>query len=244
MRISFILFFVGLTSVSLSQEYVSSGIIAFHAGAYERCIEDLNASLRNAGSLNVATRAKAYFYRGMARSKVLAASPNSPSLGASPAMAILEDLTRAKNLDSQWAERANAELNVITAQIVQAVRADYDRATQTKDINVNRPLLSAASDKLLTALQSVKSPGMMELLAKVCHAHGDVYYNMAEVGDPMEVQRQFLAHYSQAIEYYEQYLTLREGNAAIYSALQLLAKRVGDTDRETRYAYLASQTGG
>jgi len=243
MRIFFILLFTGLTLVSLGQDFVSSGIIAFHAGAYERCIEDLNKSLRSAGSLNAATRAKAYFYRGMARSKVLAVSPNSQALGASPAMAILEDLTRAKNLDSQWAEKANAELQLIIAQIVQAVRADYERALQTKDPNVSRPLLSAASDKLLACIESAKSPVLMELMAKVCQAHGDVYYNMAEVGDPMEVQRQFLAHYSQAIEYYEQYLTMRDGNTAFFSTLQLLSKRVGDTDRESRYAYLASQTG-
>ena len=108
---------------------------------------------------------------------------------------------------------------------------------------MSRPLLSAAGDKLLACMESVKSPILMELMANVCRAHGDVYYNMADVGDPMEVQLQFLAHYSQAVEYYEQYLTIREGNAAMYNTLQLLSKRLGDAERESRYAYLASQTG-
>lgn len=243
MRIFFILFWLGLTFVSAGQDYVSSGIIAYHAGAYERCVEDLTKSLRNASSLGVTTRAKAHFYRGMARSKLMTTSPGSSALGTSPTMSILEDLTRARNLDSQWAEKANPELKQIISQIVLTVRADYERALQTKDPNVSRPLLSAASDKLLACMESVKSAMVVELMAQVCRAHGDVYYNMAEVGDPMEVQRQFLAHYSQAVEYYELFLTLREGNATLYGTLQLLSKRLGDAERESRYAYLASQIG-
>jgi tetratricopeptide (TPR) repeat protein len=235
MRVLFFVCFVGFAGVLAAQDFVSSAIISYHAGAYERCIEDLNKALKNSSSLEPATRAKAYFYRGMARLKL---TPSSIS------MLILDDLVKAKNLDNQWNERANVEIQRIVSQVIQSAQADYDKALQSRDPNVNRPLLSGASDRLYTCLEVARYPAALELMAKISQTHGDVYYNMAEMGDPMEVQRQFMAHYTQAITYYEEWLNTQEGTKAIFNALKVMAGRIEDRERESRYAYLVEQIGG
>ncbi len=244
MRVAFLFCLLSTSTVSFAQNYVAGGVLAYHGNAYERCIEDLNKALANPGNLSTELRAKAYFYRGMAKAKIYSQNPTAARLGDDPIASTLSDLTRAKALDAEWASRSDVELNALLRDLRVSVEREYIRA-QDLPPKEGRPIYSRSIDRLQIYLDVRNDYPARLLLAKMYEAYGDVYFYMAEEGDPMQVQRQYLSHYSRAIVHYEEALRIQgEGTKELLVSLETLSGRIGDEERETRYGQLVSEIGG
>lgn len=244
MRPAFSISLILLSVCVFAQNYVAGGVLAYHGNAYERCIGDLNKALASPGSLSLDTRAKAYFYRGMARAKLYSQNPNARILGEDPVATSLNDLRRARNIDPQWSIRSDKELNKLLLGIRTTAEIDYKNAQNLTQIE-GRPIYSRAIDRLQIYLDVRNDFPTRVLLAKMYEAYGDVYFDMVEERDQIQVQRQYLSHYSRAIAHYEEALRLKgEGSKELFQALEILSNRIGDQERETRYTTLIAQIGG
>lgn len=237
-----LLFFLSLTTYA--QSYVSGGVLAYHGNAFERCVEDLNKALAKPSSLEPEVRAKAYFYRGMAREEIRTQNANASILGSDPITASINDLHQAGTLDRQWSRRSSNVLEKLLGEVRGSIESEYDKALSLGP-DQSRPVFSRSIDRLLFCLNVKNEYETRVLLAKVYEAYGHVYFNMAEIGDPTGVQRMFLSHYSRAISHYEEALKIRNGGSKeVFTSLEVLAHRIGDSTRETHYGQLASQIGG
>ncbi len=241
MRAAFFTGFILTVAFSFAQNYVAGGVLAYHGNAYERCIGDLNKALANQSGMSTDIRAKAYFYRGMAKAKIYSQSPGATILGEDPVASTLNDLARARTLDAQWASRSDAELNSMLRELRAGVEREYNRA-QTLAPKEGRPIYSRSIDRLQIYLDVRNDYPARLLLAKLYEAYGDVYFYMAEDGDPIQVQRQYLSHYSRAIIHYEEALRIQgQGTKELLVSLETLSSRIGDKEREARYKNMASQ---
>ena len=84
MSVFLVLFFTLTLLVGFSQDFVSPEIIAFHSGAFERTVQDMNKAFTTSPDMNNDMKSKAHYYRGMGRLSLLKAGSNSPVVGRDP----------------------------------------------------------------------------------------------------------------------------------------------------------------
>ena len=106
---------------------MSPGIIAYHSGAFERTIQDMNKAFQTSRNMDTEMRSKAYYYRAMARLSLLKAGISSPEIGTDPYLNSFNDLERAVLLDPQWSESSQAEMGLIYRELIASAKRLYDQ---------------------------------------------------------------------------------------------------------------------
>ncbi len=241
MRAFLALTFLITVLTGFSQNFVSPGIIAYHSGAFERTIQDMNKAFETSPNMENDMRSKAFYYRGMARISLLKEGSSSPFIGPDPYINVYNDLTNAIRLDPQWRESSQAEMPLIYRQLVNRAVALYDQGiyAATED-EVNR-LLGSAVIKLNTALSINNNYEVNDLLGKTYDAMG-IFYD--QLVDDQDAQSKALSSYQSAMRFHESALNINPRSLENIRALKQLAYRLGDRDKEIQYAQMEASIGG
>ena len=224
-----------------SQNFVSPGIIAFHSGAYERTIEDMDKAFQANASMDDGLRSKAHYYRGMARLNLVKAGSNSQLIGQDPYLSIYNDLSRASQLDSQWSSSAQAEMNLIYNQLFSGAKQLYDQGIYAATEQEVSRLLGGALTKLNTAVRVRNNFEVNDLLGQTHDAIG-IFYDQL-IDDPT-AQTKALDSYRTAMQFYEAALTINPRSLSSIRALKQLAYRLGERNKEIQYAQMEENLGG
>lgn len=227
--------------LSHAQNFVSPGIIAFHSGAYERTIADMNKAFEVSPNMDNDMKAKAYYYRGMARINLLKANSYSPVIGSDPYLNTFNDLTQAGRLDQQWREPAQKEMQAIYQNLVTKARASYNEGIYSNTEEDISRLFGSAILRLNTALQISNNFEVNDLLGKIYDAMG-VWYD--QLIDNSEARQKAVSSYKSAIKYYEASLEINPQTLSNIRALKQLSYRLGDREKEQKYAQLEADLGG
>lgn len=223
------------------QNFVSPGIIAFHSGAYERTIQDMDKAFETTPDMDNDMRSKAHYYRGMARLKLIKAGNNSAAIGRDPYLSIYNDLSNASRLDNQWKATSDKELGLIFSQLVNSSKKLYDEGIYAETDTEIEQTLGFALTKLNTALQVNNTFEVNELLGKTHEAIG-TYYD--QYLDNTTAQNKALESYRNAFKHYEVALTKNNRSLSCIKSLKFLAYRLGDRQKEIEYERMESNIGG
>lgn len=241
MRAFLIIFLTTLIFGAHSQNFVSPGIIAYHSGAYERTIQDMNKAFQTTRGMDSETRGKAYYYRGMARLNLLKAGSNSPEIGIDPYLTAYNDLDRAVLLDPKWSESANAEKGLIYRQLLAAAQRAYNRGINAETEEQVRTILGSAILKTATAAKINDTFETNDLLGKSYDAMG-VFYD--QLVDQQEAQKKAITSYESAKKFYERALEINPRSLESVRALKEIAYRFGDREKYLYYEQLETTIGG
>ncbi len=241
MRAFLILFLSFLVFGAFSQNFVSPGIIAYHSGAYERTIQDMNKAFQTTRGMDSETRGKAYYYRGMARLNLLKASSGSSEIGNDPYLAVYNDLDRAILLDPKWNESASAEMSLIYRQLIVNAQSAYDRGITVETEVEMRTLFGSAILKSTTAAKINDTFETNNLIGKAYDGMG-IFYD--QLVDQADAQKKAISSYESAQKFYEKALGQNPRSLECIRALKELAYRFGDRDKEIYYAQLEADLGG
>ncbi|MEQ9405565.1 MAG: hypothetical protein RIM99_18395 [Cyclobacteriaceae bacterium] len=241
MRAFLIVFLSFSFLIGFSQNFVSPGIIAFHSGAFERTIQDMNKAFETSPDMNSDMRSKAYYYRGMSRLNLLKSGKSSAIIGSDPYHAVYNDLTQAVALDTRWKESVDAELSLIYSQLFTSAKQKYDRGVNAEtEIEVNRIFGPAITQ--LEAVKKIRNTfEVNELLGKSHEAIGVMFDQLI---DDQNAQAKALSAYKQALEFYEYALEMNPGSIGCIRALAYISYRLGDRERQSRYADMEANIGG
>ncbi len=226
---------------AFSQNFVSPGIIAYHSGAYERTIQDMNKAFQTTRGMDSETRGKAYYYRGMARLNLLKAGSNSAEIGNNPYQTVYDDLDRAVLLDPKWNESVNTEKSFIYNQLLTAANQSYNLGYNAATETEVRNYFGAAILKSTTAAKINDSYEANALLGKSYLALGDFYDQYI---DDESLQKRAISSYESAKEFYEKALGMNARSLESIKALKYIAYRFGDRDKEVYYAQLEASIRG
>lgn len=241
MRAFLIISFLVLGLNGFSQNFVSPGIIAFHSGAFERTVQDMNKAFETSADMSDDMRSKAHYYRGMARLSLVKSGKNSAEVGKEPYVAIYEDLSKAVQYDSKWSETAQPEMNLIYGGLINSGRESYNAAFESaEDAEFDR-LIALAFVKLKSAMKIKSGFEVNELLGKSYSAVG-IYYGQY-VDDP-EMAKKELDAYESSIPYYKAALALNPRATESIRELRNIAYRRGDRALEAKYAQMLADIGG
>ncbi|MEP5613678.1 MAG: hypothetical protein ABJP45_15610 [Cyclobacteriaceae bacterium] len=241
MRAFLVIFFSALIFSANSQNFVSPGIIAYHSGAYERTIQDMNKAFQTTRGMDSETRSKAYYYRGMARLSLLKAGTSSSEIGSDPYLAAYNDLDRAVLLDPQWRESAQGEMALIYRQLLVSGKNLYDRGIYSNDENEVRSIFGAAILQITTAAKIDNTFETNSLLGKSYDALGIFYDQLVDQND---AGPKAISSYQSAQKFYEKALELSPRSLETVRALKDIAYRFGDREKEIYYAELETSIGG
>ncbi|MEP1093642.1 MAG: hypothetical protein ABJG78_00955 [Cyclobacteriaceae bacterium] len=241
MRAFLVIFFSALIFSANSQNFVSPGIIAYHSGAYERTIQDMNKAFQTTRGMDSETRSKAYYYRGMARLSLLKAGTSSEELGNDPYLAAYNDLDRAVLLDPQWRESAQAEMALIYRQLLASAKRLYDRGIYSNDENEVRSIFGSAILQITTAAKIDDTFEANDLMGKSYDALG-VFYD--QLVDQSDAGPKAISSYQSAQRFHEKALQINPNSLETIKALRQLAYRFGDRDKEIYYAQLEANIDG
>lgn len=224
-----------------SQNFVSPGIIAFHSGAFERTIQDMNKAFETSPDMDSDMRSKAHYYRGMARLNMVKAGSTSAVIGRNPYLIIYRDLTKAASLDAKWNETANAEMNLIYKQMMSSAKRKYDQGILASTESEIDRLLRPAVTELEIAVTIKNSFEANHLMGKTYDALG-IFYD--QLIDDQSAQAKALSSYELAVNYYEIALNMNAQSLDAIRALKDLAYRLGNREQEMRYAQMEENIGG
>lgn len=241
MRAFLVIFFSTLILGANTQNFVSPGIIAYHSGAYERSIQDMNKAFQTSRGMDNDTRSKAFYYRGMARLNLLKSGTASPEIGNDPYLAVYNDLDRAVLLSSQWNESVQAEMGLIYQKLIADAKRSYDLGIYSNTENEVRSLFGSAIQKVTTAAKINNSFEANDLLGKSYDAMG-IFYD--QLVDQEDAQSKAISSYKSARQYYEVALQLNPRSLESVRALKQLAYRFGDRNEELKYAEMEANLGG
>lgn len=242
MRAFLAIFFSALLFGAHSQNFVSPGIIAYHSGAYERTIQDMDKAFQTTRGMDGETRSKAYYYRGMARLNLLKAGSSSLEIGNDPYLTSYNDLDRAVLLDPQWNESAQAEMTLIYNKMISSAKSLYDQGINASEENQVRTIFGSAIQKITTAAKINDNFEANSLLGKSYDALG-VFYDQL-VPDQSTAEQKAISSYQSAQKFYEKALELSPRSLEMVRALKDIAYRFGDRDKEIYYAELETSIGG
>lgn len=243
MRAFLTISFLSLALVGFSQNFVSPGIIAFHSGAFERTVQDMDKAFETSPDMDSDMRSKAHYYRGMARLNMVKAGSSSTEIGREPYVIIYDDLSKAVQLDSKWNETAQPEMNLIYGGLVNSGRENYSAAYEydgDRDAEFDR-LIGRAIAKLKSALKIKGGFEVNELLGKSYFAIGTFYGQYQD--DQLMIQKTRDA-YDSAIPYYETALAINPRAIESIREIKHIAYRKGDRAMEAKYAQMEANIGG
>ncbi len=226
---------------AFSQNFVSPGIIAYHSGAYERTIQDMNKAFQTTRGMDSETRGKAYYYRGMARLNLLKAGSGSAEIGNDPYLAVYNDLDRAVLLDPKWSETVNAEKELIYRQLLVDAERDYNRGINAATEDEVRTILGSAILKTTTAAKINDTFETNDLLGRSYDAMG-VFYD--QLIDQDDAQKKAVTSYESARKFYERALEINPRSLKSVRALKEIAYRFGDREKYLYYEQLETTIGG
>ncbi len=234
-KLFFLTALIIFSSAQAQEQYISSAIIAFTGGAFERTIRDLNTALEQKEVLPAEEVAKAHFYRGVAISRLLITNQESGDLPKSPFLSAYQDLMKAKSANPEkWGERANSELKNLVTGLENAAKQAYDQALKTTEPKTKTIYLNRTLNHLQAAETVRINFDTYHLFAKVYQELGAMY--------AAEGSNRALANYRAAIRYFE--LSLKESKDCkdCISDLVEIATQVGDEARALQYKSLQSST--
>lgn len=241
MRAFLTISFLAVVLIGFSQNFVSPGIIAFHSGAFERTVQDMNKAFETSPDMDDDMRSKAYYYRGMARLNLVKAGNRSSVVGKEPYVIIYDDLSRAVQLDSKWKATAEPEMNLIYGGLINSGREAYNAALEeVVDTEFDR-LIQSAIAKLKSALKIKNGFEVNELLGKSYFAIG-TYYD--QYVDDQKLIQKALSGYDASIPFYKTSLALNPRATQSIKDLKYIAYRKGDRAKEAEYAQMLANIGG
>lgn len=184
------------TSILAQQRYISSGIIAFSGGAYERTIRDMNEALKSQGSLSVDEASKVYFYRAAAYSRLAQSnSPQDPAVGTL-FLSAYSDLRKVRSYGiSSWVERSNGEFAKIYPNLKQQAELAYESSNEAISDSEQRALISRSLNYIQACMYIYSAWDTSELLGKV---YNDLAILDAE--DSVDYLERSLTAYEQAYQ--------------------------------------------
>ena len=234
-------FFTWMTLSGFSQNFVSSAIIAYHSGAYERTIKDIDRSMEQGSDLDRETRAKAYYYRGMARLQLKSKDPGSSMMSGTPLITAFNDLNQARLLDDHWQNMVDEEMNALYDDLILQMETSYGLGVDTDSEDSLKDQLNNALAHLNTAVRIKKDRETNTLYGKIHRAFGDFYYMIPEDQEAYDLS---LENYRQAVGYYEASLDEYIRSVEKVKALKELHERLGNTEKMEEYRTLELYLGG
>lgn len=220
MRCAFLIVFLFPTLLMSQQRYISSAIIAYTGGAYERAIRDLNSALENPEKLAKEEAAKAYYYRALARMKLAASNSASIALGNNPYLAANADLRNAVTFDAiNWANRVQGINDELFEGLWRTGREAFTKASYVKSIDHFR---AAAAIKTTFDLISY--------LGKAYEALGESYTRSQSTRD--------VANYRAALNYLEEAIKLEPSCIECARSLVNVSSKLNDQERVKKYQQL------
>ncbi|MEO9474919.1 MAG: hypothetical protein ABJG41_05280 [Cyclobacteriaceae bacterium] len=229
MRSFFLLYLIALCfTASAQQRYISSAIIAFSGKAYERTISDINIALLDERNLSKEDRSKAYFYRGMARLKLIDAGASTVT---DPYLSAFQDFRQVMNLNLEaWSGRANAAAEELFDELMADATAIRQLAVREDNGQVKLRLLNRTLDHLNAARIIHEDYHITKML-------GETYLSLGVIHGKTDESRS-LANYRASLRYMEQALRVNNDCEVCISSLIEIAMSIGDAEREERYKLL------
>ena len=217
------------------QRYISSAIIAFSGGAYERTIKDINMALLDEQSLKRDDLAKAYFYRGLATKKLIERGEASIILDSNPELDAYNDFRYVQSLDlDEWAARAATELSGLVEGLKRKATSLLSQAERSEGIISIRLIENALTH--VNALNTLSSGVDVSLLqGRVYNQFGEYF----DVSDPVRA----VDNFNTAIRFLE--LALQQSSACQICVERLLevARNLDDEVRIQQYELMLSGFG-
>lgn len=213
---------------SAQQRYISSAIIAFSGGAYERTIRDINTALEDEETLNADESAKAYFYRAIAMKKLAISGVKSEQLPANPFLSAYNDLIKVKSFELEsWSERATTELSELFEGLLAASEEALEIARVTTDVPVKINYYNRAINHL-NAAQVIKEDFEVNFLLGITYlALGDLYSQSDETRK--------IANYRAAARYLDLAFKLKNDCSECLDDLIVVSQNLGDSDKVLGY---------
>lgn len=214
------------------QRYISSAIIAFSGGAYERAIKDINVALENEDVLSASEKSKAYFYRGLSTIK-LYESDQQEKLPLNPYLKAFTDFNNVVSFeDSLWIIRAQKELSLLFGGLKKDAIIALNQSKTIADSPRKRNFIARALNHLNAAKMINQDFEIDKLLGDVYLAFGDYYLMQDPERSP--------ANYRAALRFYE--LSFRENNDCelCIDGLIEVAINLSDSNLQKKYEQIKS----
>lgn len=150
------------------QKYISRAIIAFSGGAYERTILDINTALSNTENITNVELGKAYFYRGIAKIRLLKSGIESSVIGNNPYLSAYNDIAQAIKIESgRWTVKAEKEFDKIYDDLVLEGEISLRQARAVGGGERMKVLLGRSKDYFTAALSIKTVPTIRNKLTEV-----------------------------------------------------------------------------
>jgi tetratricopeptide (TPR) repeat protein len=221
--------FTLISCISIAQQrYISSAIIAFSGGAYERTIKDINTALESEATLTADEKAKAYFYRGIATKQLALANRDSEHILTNPFLKAYNDLIKVQSFDLQiWSVRALKEMPELFDGLITHANDAIKEQEQSTDVAVQINFLNRAINHL-NAAQVIREDFEVILLL------GKVYKNLGELYSQTDKSRT-TANFRASLRYLELALKSKSDCSDCLDNLILVSENLGEAEKVTQY---------
>lgn len=226
-------FCVLISGFSIAQQrYISSAIIAFSGGAYERSIKDINTALADESKLSDEEKSKAYFYRGLASKKMQQSNSESEVL-SDPAIAAYKDFKKVESLGvDSWVQRSQKELQLLLIDLKIDARSKMNEAQASQSNRSKINLLSSALKDLNATITIVEDYETYQMMGETYLAFGDTYME--------EDAQRSTANFRAALRYLEAATRLNNDCEFCVDALINVSVKLNDNVRVKRYTQIKS----
>lgn len=227
-------FFIFSFTVSSQQRYISSAIIAYSGGAYERALTDLNYAFKELNAFSDEQAAKAYFYRGASTLRLVSGGKATSLIGKYPYLDVYRDFDMATKLDEAvWRSRVQPESSTLYSHL-------FDEGVQLFAIAEEHTYGSeqARSYYSLT-IDHLKAARSLQNNYDVNYRLGQGYHRIADNYVRAKADR-FLANYTAAILSYEDALKYSPESIDCINALIEVARILQDQERIRKYRLMAA----
>lgn len=220
------------------QRYISSGIIAYSGGAYERAVKDMNYALKDVNMVSKEEAAKAYYYRGISTFRLIKKNPKSEVLSAWPFLSVYADFTQATVLDEEkWKERIQPDAGALYTNLFEEGVRLFEVAEQSTYGSENARRYYAITIDHLKAARTIRDN------YEVNFHLGKGYHKIAENYARAKIER-FVANYNAAITSYENALKYNPESLDCVNALIEVAAILKDQERLHKYKLMAVNLSG
>ncbi|WP_258103688.1 hypothetical protein [Marinoscillum sp. MHG1-6] len=217
-----------ITTLFAQQRYISSGIIAFSGGAYERAIRDINLALENPGALSLDDASKSYFYRAASYIRLARKGASSDQGNVALFLSAYSDLKKVRSFGiPSWVERASKELYDIYPELKKQAELAYANSQNVSDSLARWALLSRSLNYLKAVTFIGPTWETNELMGKV-------YLGLATIA-ALEDQETGKRYYNDAIESFEASYKSNNECDCVEGLLEA-SRKIGDKERVERYA--------
>lgn len=223
MRFLLLVFCIIPALLPAQQRYISSAIIAYSGGAYDRSIRDLNRVLENPEQVTEEEAGKAYFYRAMARLKLAGSKPEHEELGADPFLLSHADFRAAISLNGeQWSERSKAVADELYEGLWNTGLSAFDQANYISCINHLRAASTLKNNFEVNAY-----------LGKAYEALGEDFF--------ISQNTRSVANFRAAVNYLEDAIDIDPECLECARSLVNVATKLNDEERVRKYQHLVAK---